>query len=322
MSGLLGAILRPEAKRALVVGLGTGSTAGWLGDIPTMERVDVVELEKAVVKVAELCAPVNQNVLSNPRVHVSIADARETLQTTPATYDLIVSEPSNPYRAGVASLYTQEYYRAASRRLTPNGLFVQFVQAYEVDSVTIRTIYATFASVFPVVETWQTNESDLLFVGSREPVRYDADALRKRIEEPPFKQALSKIWRISDLEGVLAHYVANDAFTKHLAGSQNTPLNTDDRNHIEFGFARTVGKASSLKIPELREAARRRGLHRPAIAAGEIDWSRVDEQNLVMDIHLGSSRPAPYSFLDDGQRRRLGASVAYLQGAIPEALRL
>ena len=219
MIGLFGAILQPQATRALVVGLGSGSTAGWLGDIPSMERVDVVELERAVLKVAEVCAPVNRNVLANPKVHITIGDAREALLTTPEQYDLIVSEPSNPYRAGVASLYTREYYDAAARRLRPGGLFLQFVQAYEVDSSTIRSIFATFAASFPKVETWQTNGTDLLFVGSMEPVRYDADALRARMAQEPFKTALTKIWRVTDVEGLLAHYIANDSFSRKMASN-------------------------------------------------------------------------------------------------------
>lgn len=322
MSGLLGAILQPKATRSLVVGLGTGSTAGWLADIPSMERVDVVELERAVTKVAELCAPVNQNVLKNPKVHLTIGDARETLQTTKEQYDLIVSEPSNPYRAGVASLYTKEYYRAAAVRLRPGGLFVQFVQAYEVDNATIRAIYATFASTFSNVETWQTNLTDLLFVGCKEPVTYDVEALRKRIEEPPFKTALAKVWRVTDLEGVLAHYVANSSFAKEMAGNQKSIVNTDDQNLIEFGFARTVGKQTAVKVPELREAAHRRGEDRPALVGANVDWGRVDDQNGEIDIQLGLPRPPPFSFLDNGQRRRLAAEVAYLGGDLPGALAL
>ena len=322
MSGLIGAILQPNAKRSLVVGLGTGSTAGWLAAIPAMERVDVVELERAVLKVADLCAPVNQNVLKNSKVRITIEDARETLLTTPETYDLIVSEPSNPYRAGVASLYTKEYYRAAEQRLRPGGLFLQFVQAYEVDNATIRSIYATFCSTFPFVETWQTKLGDLLFIGSRERILYDADALRQRIGEQPFKDALAKTWRVTDLEGFLGHYVANDLFAKEMARDDKSVINTDDRNRIEFGFARTVGKIPAPKIPELREAAHRRGQDRPALVAGNVDWGRADDRNLAIDIHLGPARPAPYSFLDDNQRRRLAAQSAYISGRPEEALRL
>src|SRR5438876_4756532 len=112
MSGIIGAALHPEAAKAMVVGLGTGSTAGWLAAVPKIQRVDVVELEPAVLKVAENCAPINRDALHNPKLHITIGDARETLLTTREKYDIVVSEPSNPYRAGVAGLFTREYYQS------------------------------------------------------------------------------------------------------------------------------------------------------------------------------------------------------------------
>ena len=132
MSGLLGALLHDGPRRVLVVGLGTGSTAGWLADVPGVERVDVVELEPAVAEVARRCASVNRNALANPRLRVYYADAREHLLTTRETYDLIVSEPSNPYRAGIASLFSRDFYRAVASRLREGGLFLQWIQAYEI----------------------------------------------------------------------------------------------------------------------------------------------------------------------------------------------
>src|SRR6185295_13244297 len=148
MSGMLGAILHPAPKSALVIGLGTGSSAGWLGAVPELERVDVVELEPSIERVAKDCAVVNRDVMDNPKVHVIVGDAREVLLTTRERYDLVFSEPSNPYRAGIASLFTREYYREVQARLAKGGLFLQWVQAYDVDSRTVRTIYATLASVF------------------------------------------------------------------------------------------------------------------------------------------------------------------------------
>jgi spermidine synthase len=322
MLGVFGAILQPQASRSLVVGLGTGSTAGWLGDIPSMERVDVVELERAVLKVAELSAPVNQNVLSNPKVHITIGDAREVLLTTREQYDLIVSEPSNPYRAGIAGLYTREYYEAAAQRLRSGGLFIQFVQAYEVDSSTIRSIYATIAGVFPAVETWQLNGTDLLFVGAMEPVRYDVAALRKRIAIEPFRSALAKTWRVTDVEGLLAHYVANTSFTTEIAREPDTVLNTDDRNSVEFGFARSVGNFKGFDIPQLREAVHRHGADRPLLVVGSIDWNRVDDLNLTINLPLGQTPPPSYDFLDGDQRRRVAAETAYIDGNIANALQL
>jgi spermidine synthase len=96
VSGLLGALSHPNPRSALVIGLGTGSTAGWLGVVPSIERVDVVEIEPLILDVARACAPVNRDVLNNPKVHITIGDARETLLTTRDRYDVIASEPSNP----------------------------------------------------------------------------------------------------------------------------------------------------------------------------------------------------------------------------------
>src|SRR6185295_17270381 len=101
------------------------------------------------------------------------------------------SEPSNPYRAGISSLFTQEFYRAIEQRLSPGGIFVQWLQAYEVDSQTVRTAYATLASVFPSVETWRTKKEDLLLVAARAPIRYTAATLRERVKAEPYRTALA-----------------------------------------------------------------------------------------------------------------------------------
>jgi spermidine synthase len=102
MSVLIGAMLHPVARHSLVIGLGTGSSAGWLAEVPGMERVDVVEIEPAIRRIAEAMAPVNRHVLQKPKVRMFVADGREFLPTTSETYDLIFSEPSNPYRASPA----------------------------------------------------------------------------------------------------------------------------------------------------------------------------------------------------------------------------
>src|SRR5207253_3252556 len=210
MAGLVGAILHPNPQRALVIGLGTGSTAGWLGAIPTMQRVDVVELEPAVIGVARACSAVNHDVLHNPKVHIRIADAREVLLASRDRYDIIFSEPSNPYRAGIASLFTEEFYRASAARLNPNGIFLQWLQAYDVDTETIRTVYATIVPVFGHVETWTTDSGDLLLVATKGPISYNLNFLRARVVTEPFRSALTHAWRVESAEGFLAHFVARD----------------------------------------------------------------------------------------------------------------
>ena len=283
MAGLMGTLVHPGVHRALVVGLGTGSTAGWLGVVPTMERVDVVELEPAILEVARRCAPVNQDVLANPKVHVTIGDAREVVGTTRARYDLIFSEPSNPYRAGIASLFTREFYQAASSRLGDDGLFVQWLQAYNVDAQTIRTIYATLSAVFPEVETWITEESDLLLIAGKHPMTYDVARLRARIGEEPWKTALSRVWRADDLEGVFARFVANAGFARGIAALEGDRLNTDDMTLVEFGFARGLGfRSHQFEVSELRDAADDRGYATPHLVNGTLDRALIGERAIAM----------------------------------------
>ncbi len=277
MLGLVGAALNPQAKRALVIGLGTGSTAGWLGAVPSMDRVDVVELEPLILDVARACREVNRNVLDNPKVQVTIGDAREFLLTTRERYDVIASEPSNPFRAGIASLFTREYYQAADDRLTPDGLFVQWVQAYEIDARTLRTVYATMASVFPQVQTWHASGGDLLLVGAKHATVIRPAALAARMAEEPFKPALAAAWRAVDLNGFLAHYLAGDELARAIARAGRVEVNTDDRNLVEFGFARSVGVAEYVVIAEVRDLARALGTDRPALADDPgLNWAAVD----------------------------------------------
>ena len=254
-------------------------------------------------------------------MHITIGDTREALLTTRQQYDLIVSEPSNPYRAGIAGLYTKEFYETAARRLRPGGLFLHSVRAYEADSSTIRSIFATFAAVFPAVEAWQTNGTDLLFVGAMEPMRYDVDTLRVRMTQEPFKTALTKIWRVTDVEGLLAHYIANDSFIRKFSADGKNILNTDDRNAVEFRLARTAGSFGGFEIPQLREAAHRQEADRPAIT-GTVDWSSVNDQNATIYTALGQMHPPAYSFLDSDQRRRVAAQTAYIDGNVTSALQL
>ncbi|HUP45387.1 MAG TPA: fused MFS/spermidine synthase, partial [Thermoanaerobaculia bacterium] len=274
MSGLLGAMMHPDPRRALVIGLGTGSTAGWLGRVRSIERVDVVELEPAVKRVARDFAAVNGGAMTNPKLHIHINDAREVLLTTPRRYDIIFSEPSNPYRAGVASLYTREFYRAAAERLERGGLFIQWVQAYEIDTETVRTVYSTITGVFDQVDTWRTTPSDLILIASREPFTVDIERIRRRLSESPYAAATHNTWRVETVEGVLSHFIANDKLARTLGDGKT--LNTDDRTVIEFGFARTLGGEDGFDVNQLMNAARALNADRPAPLSGNAAWDVVE----------------------------------------------
>jgi predicted membrane-bound spermidine synthase len=289
MGPLVGAILHPAPRKAMVVGLGTGSSAGWLAAIESIDRVDVAELEPAVLEVARQCAPVNLRVLDNPKVHVTIADGRELLMTSRERYDLIFSEPSNPYRAGIAGLYTLEFYRAVANRLAPGGIFSQWVQGYSVDPLTVRHIAATLAAVFGNVETWETLPGDLLFVCSAGPKDFSLPRLAARVATEPFRSALLAAWGVTGVEGFLAGFFSDDTFARHALhlAQQGEGLNTDDLAPVEFGFARSLG-SNLMSMEVFRQDTRSRGAHRPAVSDGAVAWERVDDHQLLRRVWMGS----------------------------------
>lgn len=273
MAGLVGAISHPRPRTALVVGLGTGSTSGWLAAVPTIQRVDTVELEPIVLDVARACSAVNHDAMSSPKMHITIGDAREVLLTTDRRYDVISSEPSNPYRAGIASLFTREFYLAARSRLNGGGVFAQWIQTYAVHPETIRTVYATLTGVFPYVHTWWTTGGDMVLVASMEPVVFDAGELRARLRTEPFRSAAMNAWRVDTAEGFLARLFANEDFAR-AAAKQAEEINTDDRTVIEFGFARSIDAGTNLHEQIARDATRLRA-SRPRVR-GAIDWEAVE----------------------------------------------
>jgi spermidine synthase len=317
MGGLAGALLHPEPKRALVIGLGTGSTAGWLAAIPGMERVDVVELEPAIVRIAESFAGVNHDALRNPKVHLILGDGREVLRTTGEQYDIIFSEPSNPYRAGIASLFTQDFYLAARERMRPGGLFLQWLQGYELDARALGIAYATLGSVFPSVETWEVNTGDLLLMASVEPPVHDVARVRARAATEPYRSALAWTWGVEDAEGFYASFMASGAFAREVAAHETGWINTDDRPVLEFGFARNLGRTDLFKPADFAALVASRGQTRPPLR-GTLDWTRVEEMRSARTAFWRQKVPVTKPIVDPVSAR-IRARQAYASSELAQA---
>jgi spermidine synthase len=318
MSVLVGAMLHPNPQHALVIGLGTGSSSGWLSQVPTMQRVDTVEIEPAILRIADAMAPVNHQVLKQPKVHLLLADGRELLLTTPNTYDLVFSEPSNPYRAGISSLFTQEFYTSVADRLAPGGLFLQWLQGYDVDAQVVRTAYATLRSVYPSVETWQVGRNDLMLVASKEPIPHNLERVRARAAQEPYRSALRNTWGVEGAEGFYAGFVASPALASSFQDLKGDRLNTDDHPLIEFGFARGLGRPGLFDINQLRQMALTMKANRPAGLESTLDGAKVDEMGTVRSSLWG----IPPSVLTPGDaafEARVRARQAYAQGNLQAA---
>lgn len=312
MLGLIPALLHPDPSSACVIGLGTGSTAGWLSEVPGIDRLDIIELEPGMARIARDCAPVNRNVMEKANARLIIGDGREILLTRGPDYDIIVSEPSNPHRAGIASLYTREYYRAVRKRLTEGGVFAQWIQGYEVAPETIHMIYATLASVFDSVQTWSTQVSDIVFICSTERPVIPVPEMRRRIQAEPFATALHDVWYTDSLEGVLAHCYANSEFARRIASS--TPnINTDNRNLLEFSLARTAGRASPFHTSEIALAAGSLGMRLPPLGGGELDLNRLEEEWRLSHTAELTGFPGLNEIVNPDDRKRAIAMNAYLE---------
>jgi spermidine synthase len=317
MLGLLPALLHPRPRSAFVIGLGTGMTAGWLGRVPGMERVDVAELEPAIAEVAQMAAAMNHDVMQQPNVAVHYGDGREQLLTSDRRYDLIASEPSNPYRAGIASLFTEDFYSVVRSRLEPGGVFTQWTQDYEIDARSVRTIARTLTSVFPAVELWQTEGGDLLFLASESELTHSVATLRDKLALEPFRSAVRRLWLVEDAEGVLSHFVAGPRVVETMAQHLAAPINGDDQNFLEYAFARSVGSSTKPAAPQLFAFTRAVGARRPRLD-GAVDFERVDE--LIPRAWLISGNRAPQTDLPAASRARSDAFAAACVGSYEEVM--
>ena len=291
--GLIGPLLHPSLEDGLVIGLGTGESAGWMADCDGIQSVDVIELEPAIAEVAVRCGAMNRNALENPRVEVYYNDAREHLLTTAKRYDIIVSEPSNPYRAGIANLYTQEFYSAVFDRLQDDGMFVQWVQGYEVDDRTVSIVLNTVRSTFPHLQIWRTRARDMLLVcgKSEKALAYDAALLKNRLAgSTTIREGLRLAWQVDDVEGIVAHYVCGRRTVDDWLRDQKLSVNTDDRNLLEYAFAKSLGKSTRFSIQDLHVRSRRNDDALP-IPLVSIESKKVDIRRLAMNLHLGGLVP-------------------------------
>ncbi len=299
MAALMAALLHPDPKQGFILGLGTGMSAGWLAK--AIEHVDVAELEPAIVKVARSVRAANADVLEAKNVSLFLGDGREFLLTTDKRYDVIMSEPSNPYRAGVASLYTVEFYKTVRQRLANNGIFVQWVQGYEIDTGVVLLVLRTLREVFPFVEIWQTQDNDIVFLSSVEPRKYDVTMIRERALKAPYLDVMRRTWLQEGAEALFAHAYGNATFVDRLIQKNNPPVNTDDENLLEFSVARTVGHSRSSAAYSLFTLALASDAQGLDLVNGTVDRDEI-RQLRARDFMIDSALlPPDLAYLRDGR---------------------
>jgi spermidine synthase len=234
--GHLGALAHPP-RRVLLIGFGSGMTASALAGYPELERLDIVEIEPAVIGAAPLLAQLNRDVLHDPRVRVTLDDARNFLFTTRERYDLIVSEPSNPWIAGVATLFTREFYRAAQARLAPGGAFVQWMQAYSLYPEDLRMVLATFLSEFHGATLWHGDAPDLILMAPSAPAANILNRAQALYSNPLLHEDFKQLG-MDEPAGLFGFYMLDDADLRDF--SAGARINTDDLTLLEYHAPRSL----------------------------------------------------------------------------------
>jgi spermidine synthase/alkylhydroperoxidase/carboxymuconolactone decarboxylase family protein YurZ len=238
MLGLAPAVARAGATSALVIGYGTGVTAHVLATVPSVQRLKVVELEPAVVQMDSFFVGVNGSVLARPGVRVVIDDARSAFQLDRERYDVIVSEPSNPWVAGVATLYTPEFFRIARARLSDDGVFCQWIQLYQLPLPIVAGIVRSLHEVFPYVHVWFGGSADLVVLASPRPITYDRMWLTQLLGPGGQLKTLTREWlSIDNADQYFGRMLLGDSGVARLI-SRATLEHSDNQPRLEFVAAR------------------------------------------------------------------------------------
>jgi spermidine synthase len=230
-------IFRPEAKEVMVIGLGSGISAGSVTLHETATRIDVVELEPAIIEASRFFDGYNHLPLEDPRVRVHINDARNHLLLTPdGTYDVVSSEPSNPWISGVSNLFTREFFELGKRKLKPGGVWTQWLHIYDMAPEDLRSLLATFADVYGHVRLFRVNAADLILVGSDAPLNWKLADIRDMMAHSPDIAADLRRCGITTAEDLLTRYLSSKPTLMQIAG--NVERNTDDNMRIEYSAPR------------------------------------------------------------------------------------
>ena len=243
LTGMMPLLARPGARQVALIGFGSGMSAHVLLGSPHLERLDTVEIEPAIVEASRLFRKVNHRAYEDPRHHLHFDDAKAYFAWAGRKYDLIVSEPTNPWVSGVASLFTVEFYQEMRRYLRPGGLLAQWIQGYEMGDALLVPVLAALDSVYDDYLIVQIGARDWMILASPDQSVgvLDPEALGWE-----GMQGECELLGLDDIGRVDSLLVANRRMLRPFLRTQ--PRNTEDRPLLESGAerARFLQKSAAL----------------------------------------------------------------------------
>lgn len=223
-----------EPSRVMVIGLASGITAGAVSLVEEVERLEVVELEPCLEEAARIFADWNHDLLDDPRTELVMNDGRNhVLLSEPGTYDVIVSEPSNPWLTGVSNLFTKEFLEIGKTRLKPGGVWAQWVQLYGMDDKDVQSLLGTFADVYPHMVVYAAAEdADLVVIGSERPLEPTWEAAERLLDPERGLEAELAAVKLTTPADVMSQLLLQHEQVLKIAG--DAERNTDDNMRIEY----------------------------------------------------------------------------------------
>jgi spermidine synthase len=251
----LPALVHPNPQSVLVVGFGAGVTAGSFLPYPTVNRLVVCEIEPLIPKVVSTWfVKENNNVVNDPRTQIYFDDARSFVQTADEKFDVITSDPINPWVKGAATLYTREYFQAVKKLLKPGGVVTQWVPLYESTPDAVRSELATFFEVFPNGTVWANNIDgrgyDVVLLGSNDPQRIDIAALEQRGQQLGYEKVANSLVesQFNSTLDLFSTYAGSAADLKPwLEGAQ---INTDRNLRLQYLAGVGLNRYTEASIAE------------------------------------------------------------------------
>ena len=258
-------LLHPAPERVGIIGLGSGVTLGSALRHP-IAHAEAVEISPEVVEASAFFRRENHEALADSRTRLIVGDGRSHVVLGQTPYDVLISEPSNPWMAGIAALFTREFFEAARHRLRPGGLFCQWAHTYDMSPDDLRSIVATFVTVFPEASLWLVGDSDVLLIGGSDPIAQGIDRFGESWRRPGVREDLSDLG-VSGPDVLLSLFVASTRDLRTYA--EGAPVQTDDRMALEFTGPRQL---HARRASENADALRRLADHAaapPAVVAAK-----------------------------------------------------
>ncbi|MEE8161693.1 MAG: fused MFS/spermidine synthase, partial [Acidobacteriota bacterium] len=236
LSAHLPLMVAEHKQEVLVVGYASGVTVGSALLYP-VEQVVVVEIEPAVIEASHYFDGVNHRPLEDPRVRLVLDDARHYLGRTNRQFDVIISEPSNPWMSGPSRLFTREYFELGKEHLIQDGIFGQWIQMYGMKPEMLKALVRTFHAVFSEVLIFRVSQADLLLLGSERPLMVDYRRMTRWMDVPEVRSDQERVLVRDPLELLMKFKLGTREIQDYVGTG---PLNTDNNGLIEFAAPKTI----------------------------------------------------------------------------------